>query len=94
MPKSKKTDAEIAEAAYHLWREEGAPHGKDQEYWYRAEQDLTAPKPRKPAAAKKPAAKAAGKATAKAATAKPAAKKPAAKAPARAKTAKAKPAKA
>ena len=87
MPKSKKSDAEIAEAAYHLWREEGEPHGNDQEFWYRAEAELTTPKTRKKPAAKKPAAKAAG--TAK----KPAAKKPAAakaKAPARAKTTRAK----
>jgi hypothetical protein len=30
----------IAMAAYHLWLQEGCPHGRDQEHWYRAEEQL------------------------------------------------------
>lgn len=80
MPKPKMTEDQIREAAYHMWIEDGAPHGKDQDYWYKAVKELGAPAPRKApakkAAAKVPAAKAAAKATP--------AKKPAAKkAPAR-----------
>ena len=61
MPKRKPTDDEIREAAYHMWIEDGAPHGDDQAYWFKAEQALTgaAPKraPAKKAAAKTPAKK-------------------------------------
>jgi Protein of unknown function (DUF2934) len=81
MAKPKLTEDQIREAAYHKWLEDGAPHGKDQDYWYKAEEDLgVAPAkkaPAKKAAAKKPATKAAAaKATAEK---KPAAKKPAAR---------------
>ena len=56
----------IAEAAFYLWLEEGQPHGRDQEFWLRAEQTLNAaiaaPKARR-ATARKTASpkKAAGK---------------------------------
>ena len=76
MPKRKPTDDEIRDTAYHMWIEDGAPHGDDQAYWFKAEQALIGAAPKK-ASAKK--------ATAKKATAKtPAAKKTAArKAPAK-----------
>lgn len=69
MPKKTPTDEQIREAAYHLWMADGAPDGRDQDYWFEAEKRLTAPKkaPAKKAPAKKTATKAA------------AAKKPAAK---------------
>lgn len=92
MAKPKVTEEQIREAAYHKWLEDGAPHGKDQDYWYQAEQDLAKPArkaPARKAAANKTAAKAtAAKATtAKASAKKPAARKPGAKKPAAAKTA-------
>jgi len=78
MPKAKATEEQIREAAYHMWLEDGAPHGDDQSYWYKAEEKLKAEKPKrapakkpaakKPAAARKPAAK---KAPARKAVAKP-----------------------
>ena len=62
MPAKKITDEQIREAAYLMWKEDGAEHGTDQDYWYKAEQMLKAKPARKPAAkkttAKKPAAKA------------------------------------
>jgi len=33
---------EIAKLAWQLWEKEGSQHGRDQEYWYRAEQQLLA----------------------------------------------------
>ncbi len=30
----------IRERAYHLWQEDGCPHGRDTEYWIRAEELL------------------------------------------------------
>jgi Protein of unknown function (DUF2934) len=86
MPKPKLTEDQIREAAYHKWIEDGAPAGKDQEYWFKAEQDLAraTPKkaPAKKAAAKKPAA---SKAAAKPAAAKKAPAKKAAPAKGKAK---------
>ncbi len=74
MPLRKKaTEEQIREVAYHMWREAGEPHGEDQEYWFRAEEALNAPKKRKPAA-KKPAAKTAAKTATRTAAKKPAAK--------------------
>jgi hypothetical protein len=32
-------NARIQERAYHLWLEEGCPHGRDREHWYRAERE-------------------------------------------------------
>jgi hypothetical protein len=29
----------VRRRAYELWEEEGRPHGKDHEFWYRAEQE-------------------------------------------------------
>jgi hypothetical protein len=66
MPKPKVTEDQIRETAYHMWIEDGAPHGKDQDYWYKAVEKLGAP-----ASMKAPAKKTAAKSTA--------AKKPAAK---------------
>ena len=56
MPKKKATENEIREAAYHMWKDDGEPHGDDQAYWYKAEQALTDTKPKR-APAKKAAAK-------------------------------------
>ena len=30
-------DARIRERAYHLWEADGRPHGREKEYWERAE---------------------------------------------------------
>lgn len=57
MPKRKPTDEEIREAAYHMWIEDGAPHGDDQAYWYKAEEALTGAAPKKAPARKAPAKK-------------------------------------
>ena len=78
-------DDHIREAAYHLWEEEGRPHGKDQEHWHKAADALSPPKPKaktarkapakprsaKPKAAAAPKAKAAEKAPAPKPAAKP-----------------------
>jgi hypothetical protein len=37
--------SDVAARAYELWQQSGCLHGKDQEHWFRAEQELT----RKPA---------------------------------------------
>jgi DUF2934 family protein len=33
-------NARIQERAYHLWLEEGQPHGRHDEHWHRAEREL------------------------------------------------------
>ncbi|MCU0784216.1 MAG: DUF2934 domain-containing protein [Verrucomicrobia bacterium] len=33
----------IAERAYHLWEQAGKPSGRDEEFWLRAEAELSAP---------------------------------------------------
>lgn len=39
--KSSSLDPEqVALLAYYLWESEGAHHGRDQEYWFRAEKQL------------------------------------------------------
>ncbi len=78
------SEDQIREAAYLMWKQEGEPHGKDEEHWHRAAEALTPAKPARKAPAKKAAAPkaAAAKAPAKAPAKKPAAKKPAAKKPA------------
>lgn len=81
MAKPKVSQEQIREAAYHKWLEDGAPHGKDQDYWYKAEEELGAPA-KKPAAKKAPAKKPAAKTTKTAAAKKPAAKATTAKKPA------------
>ncbi len=56
----------IRERAYCLWEEEGCPHGRDREYWQRAEAEMqageAAPKaadaPQPATARKKPGGKA------------------------------------
>ena len=35
----------LRQRAYELWEEEGRPDGKDQEFWYRAEQESHAAHP-------------------------------------------------
>lgn len=87
MAKATIPDEHVREAAYHMWMNEGAPEGRDQEFWYRALEALAAggaakkKAPAKKAAAKKPAAKKpAVKAAAKPAAKKAPAKKPAGKA--------------
>lgn len=77
------TDAQIAEAAFFIWLDEGQPEGRAEDHWFRATNALSpAAKPRKKAAAKPAAKKAAPKkAAAKAEKpAKPRARKAAAKA--------------
>lgn len=36
-PRSAQAEQRIRERAYHLWEADGAPHGRDREYWERAE---------------------------------------------------------
>lgn len=31
----------VRERAYHIWEQEGRPHGRDVEHWRRAEAELT-----------------------------------------------------
>jgi hypothetical protein len=40
--KSALSRDEIAKLAWQLWEKEGSQHGRDQEYWFRAEQQLLA----------------------------------------------------
>jgi hypothetical protein len=40
--KSALSRDEIANLAWQLWEKEGSQHGRDQEYWFRAEQQLLA----------------------------------------------------
>lgn len=35
---------EIAQAAWDIWQQEGCQHGRDQEHWLKAEQQLLAAK--------------------------------------------------
>jgi len=57
--KSALSRDEIAKLAWQLWEKEGSQHGRDQEYWFRAEQQLLAAKQQEfsrtndPAAARK-----------------------------------------
>lgn len=72
------THDQIQELAYRLWQEDGAPEGRDMDYWLRAEAALHATlKPEKKAP---PKVKTAAKAKAEKPAAKP-------KAPAKAKSA-------
>lgn len=57
MPKATPEKDHIAEAAYFLWLEEGRPEGRAADHWARATAALTAPAPRKRAAAKSTPAK-------------------------------------
>lgn len=56
----------VQERAYHIWENEGRPHGRDFEHWLQAEQELASPRN-----AKKPRASRA-KATGEAAKKRPA----------------------
>jgi hypothetical protein len=47
---------EIATLAWQLWEKEGSQHGRDQEYWFRAEQQLLAARQRETTPANVPAA--------------------------------------
>lgn len=45
MPTARKavvSDETIRVHAYHLWEREGRVHGRDQEYWHRAADELAA----------------------------------------------------
>lgn len=53
----------IKDRAYQLWQDAGSPDGRDQEFWFLAESELKAPKPK---TAAKPKAAAPAKAPAKA----------------------------
>lgn len=56
----------IKDLAYRLWQDAGSPDGRDQEFWYAAEEQVTAAKPPvKPKAAAKPKPPAKPKAAAK-----------------------------
>lgn len=55
-PVSAATEAQIREAAYHMWKSEGEPDGKHEEHWHRAHDALTTSKPKRKPAAKKAAA--------------------------------------
>lgn len=70
-------ETSIRQAAYFLWLNDGQPMGGDQDYWLRAEAELSKPAaPKKKAAPRKPAArKAAPKAGKPATAAKPRARK-------------------
>jgi len=35
------SEEQIARRAYQIWEEEGQIHGRDQEYWFRAIEELT-----------------------------------------------------
>lgn len=93
MSKPPIDDAQIREAAYRLWQDEGQPEGRDQDHWSKAVEALTPEQIASPAEtpaevtvkpARKPVAKAAAKA------AKPVVKKEAKpKAPAKPRKAKA-----
>jgi len=39
-PESGDLNAEIARRAYEIWLNEGGPHGRDQDHWFRAEREL------------------------------------------------------
>jgi len=45
----------VREAAYHLWIEEGQPHGRDQEHWHKAVNALAMPKAKTKSAGRAPA---------------------------------------
>ena len=62
--------AQIAETAFHLWEQDGRPHGRDHEHWFRAiallkdgaiSGETAAPKAKKRAAPKRKTAEAAPK---------------------------------
>lgn len=38
-------DQEIAQEAYRLWEQDGRPEGRDQEYWFRAKENLNKSQP-------------------------------------------------
>jgi hypothetical protein len=40
------TDEEIALGAYRIWLQEGSPHGRDQEHWLKAREQLIQAKAR------------------------------------------------
>ena len=64
MPTKTVSDDAIREAAYLMWKEDGAEHGKDQDYWFKAEEALKAAPAKKPASRKAPVKKAPAKAAA------------------------------
>lgn len=77
MPTRTADEAAVREQAYYFWEQDGRPHGRESEYWARAEvavadkaqmDTLVEPAPRKPAKPKAaPAVKAAAKTSSKSA---------------------------
>ena len=39
---ARKTDERVRVRAYHLWEQDGRPHGKNNEYWNRALEEIKA----------------------------------------------------
>lgn len=37
---AKKTDERVRVRAYHLWEQDGRPHGRNEEYWARALEEI------------------------------------------------------
>lgn len=70
-----KRNRQIRDRAYRLWEADGAPEGKEWDYWLRAEQELDgeAAKPKRSAkgAAKSPSTRAAKSGSSSKAAAKP-----------------------
>ena len=60
-PDTPSVDDAIRQRAYQLWEQDRRPHGRDLDYWLKAEQEVTSKK----AAPKRKAAGTATKATAK-----------------------------
>ncbi len=52
------THTEIANRAYHIWEQEGRPHGRDFDHWLAAEREVSERQPRTPARAAARTAKA------------------------------------
>lgn len=45
--------ATIAERAYHIWQEQGRPHGRDLDHWLQAEREIAeSARPARPATRK------------------------------------------
>ena len=55
MTQARIDEAQIREAAYLMWLDEGQPEGRDQEHWLKAIDALTPAQPKKRAARKAPA---------------------------------------
>ena len=47
-------DERIRECAYHMWEASGRPAGRDEEFWHRAREMVTAGDPQRPDAKRRP----------------------------------------